>query len=100
MSLACGWLPRTWGKYIVTGELYETISGTRQRTHQSIFDSCLRVLGLETAEKLGKEDRQALIGLLGKQDFFSLRKSVPWLSEKLGISKYTLYKDLTDLGIK
>ncbi|MBQ6206872.1 MAG: hypothetical protein IJK52_07295, partial [Oscillospiraceae bacterium] len=20
MSLACGWLPRTWGKYIVTGE--------------------------------------------------------------------------------
>ena len=22
MSLACGWLPRTWGKYIVTGEHY------------------------------------------------------------------------------
>lgn len=82
------------------GELYETISGSKQRTHQSIFDSCLKVLGLETFEKLGKEDRHALISLLDKQDFFSLRKSVPWLSEKLGVSKYTLYKDMTELGIK
>ena len=22
MSLACGWLPRTWGKYIVTGAMF------------------------------------------------------------------------------
>ena len=25
MSLACGWLPRTWGKYIVTEVLMKTV---------------------------------------------------------------------------
>ena len=27
MSLACGWLPRTWGKYIVTGEALHILVG-------------------------------------------------------------------------
>lgn len=38
-----------------------------------------------------------LIEELNKRNSFELQKSVPYLSERLGVSKYTLYKDLNEL---
>lgn len=46
-----------------------------------------------------KTDRQTLIRLLNEKNFFGLAKCIPFLSEKLHVSKYTIYKDLNELNI-
>ena len=51
------------------------------------------------ARSFRKADRQTLIRLLNEKNFFGLAKCIPFLSEKLDVSKYTIYKDLNELDI-
>ena len=82
------------------GELYETLTGSKQRTHQNIFQACLKKIGVDSVENLSRTERHTLIMQLNEQGFFSLRKSIQWLAERLKVSKYTLYKDMAELGLK
>lgn len=61
-----------------------------------IFDRCIADMG-KPAEDMTKDDRLHMIRLLDQHDFFSFRKSVPYVAKHLGVSRYTVYKYLTEL---
>jgi predicted transcriptional regulator YheO len=78
------------------GDLYSTLWGDSGSSLQSIMESCLKIMNI-SGEKLNKDERFVLIKLLNEKNFFDLQRSVPFLAEKLGVSKYTIYKDLKEL---
>lgn len=64
---------------------------------EETFDECLASVG-KPAGELSKADRMKIIALLDQKDAFSFRKSVPFVSRRLGVSRYTVYKYLGELA--
>lgn len=62
----------------------------------SLFDRCLAAVG-KPASAMDREDRLKMISLLEQHNAFSFRKSVPYVSKKLGVSRYTVYKYLGEI---
>ncbi len=62
-----------------------------------IFEECLAAVG-KPVSALNKADRLKIIALLNQKDAFSFRKSVPFVSQRLGVSRYTIYKYLSELS--
>ena len=62
-----------------------------------IFDECLTAVG-KPISALNMADRLKIIALLNQRDAFSFRKSVPFISQRLGVSRYTIYKYLSELA--
>ena len=60
-----------------------------------IFDECMAAIG-KPAGSLTKADRLKVIALLDQKAAFSFRKSVPYVSQRLGVSRYTVYKYLNE----
>lgn len=79
--------------------LLNTLQGTSDNSLSTVFESAMKIVN-KPIHKMKKADRLFLIQLLDKQQYFSLRKSIPYLSEMLGVSMYTIYKDLQELGLK
>ncbi|MBQ6622369.1 MAG: helix-turn-helix domain-containing protein [Mogibacterium sp.] len=79
--------------------LLDTLQVTPDRTLEALFEAALAAVG-KPAHPLKKADRQSLIRLLDEKQFFQIRKSIPFLSESLGVSLYTIYKDLAELGLR
>jgi len=61
-----------------------------------LFDRCIAVVG-KPAAAMGKEDRLQMIALLEQHNAFSYRKSVPYVAKNLGVSRYTVYKYLSEV---
>ena len=62
-----------------------------------IFDECLAAVG-KPVDALNKKDRMKIIALLDQKNAFSFRKSVPFVSRRLQVSRYTVYKYLGELA--
>ncbi len=62
-----------------------------------IFDECLAAVG-KPVDALTKKDRMKVIALLDQKNAFSFRKSVPFVSRRLQVSRYTVYKYLGELS--
>ena len=62
-----------------------------------IFDECLAAVG-KPVNALTKKDRMKIIALLDQKNAFSFRKSVPFVSKRLQVSRYTIYKYLGELA--
>ncbi len=62
-----------------------------------IFDECVNALG-KPAGELGKKDRMKLVALLDQKNAFTFRKSVPFVAQRLKVSRYTIYKYLGELA--
>lgn len=62
-----------------------------------VFDECLAAVG-KPVSALNKADRMKVIALLDQKEAFSFRKSVPFVSQRLGVSRYTVYKYLSELA--
>ena len=63
-----------------------------------IQESLGRVLGeSHTKSSLGKSKRQILVADLDARGVFQIQNSVPSVAETLGVSRYTIYKDLKEL---
>lgn len=62
-----------------------------------LFDQCVAVLG-KPVEVLSKKERLKVIALLREKNAFSYRKSVPYVAGRLGVSRYTVYKYLEEVG--
>lgn len=60
-----------------------------------IFDECMAAIG-KPVDALSKADRLKVIALLDQKSAFSFRKSVPFVSQRLGVSRYTVYKYLNE----
>lgn len=61
-----------------------------------LFDRCLAVIGKPVSE-MNKDDRLKMISLLEQRSAFSFRKSVPFVARNLGVSRYTVYKYLSEV---
>ena len=79
------------------GDLFTTLKQEKDNSLESLFDSCLKLMNTN-ADNMKKSERLLFISALNDHNFFQIQKSVPFLSEKLGVSKYTIYKDLNELG--
>lgn len=62
-----------------------------------IFEECLAAVG-KPVNALTKKDRMKIISLLDQKNAFSFRKSVPFVSKRLQVSRYTIYKYLGELA--
>ncbi|MBD5098980.1 MAG: transcriptional regulator [Clostridiales bacterium] len=62
-----------------------------------LFDQCVAALG-KPVEALSKKERLKIIALLREKNAFSYRKSVPYVAGRLGVSRYTVYKYLEEVG--
>jgi len=60
---------------------------------QEIFDDCLKTIGKPVA-MLTREDRRKMIELLNDRGAFGIQRGIPIVSEKLHISRHTIYKYL------
>lgn len=70
----------------------------KENSLDALYEEAL-VMVNKPAQSFRKADRQTLIRLLNEKNFFGLSKCIPFLSEKLDVSKYTIYKDLNELEI-
>lgn len=61
-----------------------------------LFDRCLASIG-KPVSAMNKDDRLKMISLLEKRNAFSYRKSVPFVARNLGVSRYTIYKYLSEV---
>lgn len=62
-----------------------------------LFDQCVSTLG-KPVDSLTKKDRIRVISLLDQKGAFSFRKSVPYVAQHLGVSRYTVYKYLSEVA--
>lgn len=63
----------------------------------AIFEECLAAVG-KPIGALTKSDRVKIIALLRQQNAFSFQKAVPYVAQRLGVSRYTVYKYISELG--
>ena len=77
------------------GSLMISISEERSDL-ESIFNACLEVFSKPPA-RMRKADRLALVALLKEKGAFHLQRSVPYVAERMGVSKYTIYNYLNEL---
>lgn len=61
-----------------------------------IFERCVALIGLPLSE-MKTPQRKELVRLLYDNHFFNYQKSIPYVSEKLNISRYTVYNYLKAL---
>ena len=61
-----------------------------------MFDGCLEHLGKRPAQ-MRKSDRVALVAMLKEKGMFHMQRSVPYVAERLGVTKYTIYNYLNEL---
>ena len=64
---------------------------------EDLFDQCVAALG-KPLDALTKADRLRAIALLREHSAFSYRRSVPYVAQRLGVSRYTVYKYLEEAG--
>lgn len=79
------------------GNLMTSLSEGGQSSLVALFDACHAVLN-KPLSKMRKADRLALVGLLKEKGAFQMHRSVPYVAERMGVSKYTIYNYLNELG--
>ena len=88
----------TLDKLISTSTKLEEELYSRQNINQ-IMNECISCVGVPV-EKMGKYDRMRIIQMLHERNVFQMQKAVPYVAERLKISRFTVYNYLKELGIK
>lgn len=70
--------------------------GDTRRLSQ-LFDQCVAAVG-KPVSSMSKRERMKVMALLNQKGAFSYRKSVPYVAQHLGVSRYTVYKYLGELA--
>lgn len=81
-----------------SGDLFENLSAEKSADIHldNIFDACLEVINKPIGQ-MKKQDRKMMIQLLKERNFFNLQKSVPYVAQRLDVSKYTIYKYINEI---
>ena len=85
-------------KLVSTSTNLEEELFSRQSINQ-IMNECISSVGVPV-EKMGKYDRIRIIQMLYERNVFQMQKAVPYVAERLKISRYTVYNYLKELGGK
>lgn len=62
-----------------------------------IFDNAIRQIGV-APESMNRSERLELIHMLQNQNAFSFQKSVPYVADRLGVSRFTIYSYIRELS--
>lgn len=62
-----------------------------------IFEECLAAVG-KPIGSLTKKDRMRVVALLEQHNAFSFKKAVPFVAQRLQVSRYTVYKYLGEIA--
>lgn len=83
-----------------SGDLFTQLSDEKSgNIHlDNIFDACLEVVN-KPVPQMKKQDRKMLVQLLKERNFFNLQKSVPYVADRLNVSKYTIYKYINEIDL-
>ncbi|MDR2156690.1 MAG: helix-turn-helix domain-containing protein [Clostridiales Family XIII bacterium] len=84
------------GMTMAEGELRASLATSASGDICALFDACLKLVN-KPLEKMKKTDKLALVGLLKEKGAFNVRRSVPYVAERLDVSKYTVYNYLNEL---
>ena len=71
--------------------------GGDSRQLEEVFEECLNAVG-KPVTALTKADRIKVVALLAQKDAFSFKKAVPFVAKHLQVSRYTVYKYLSELA--
>lgn len=71
--------------------------GGDSRQLEEVFEECLNAVG-KPVTALTKNDRIKVVALLAQKDAFSFKKAVPFVAKHLQVSRYTVYKYLSELA--
>ena len=82
-------------KLISTSTKLEEELYSRQSINQ-IINECIGSVGVPV-EKMGKYDRMRVIGMLRERNVFQMQKAVPYVADRLKISRFTVYNYLKEL---
>jgi len=75
----------------VESDLQNAITEVGKNKLSYIFDRCVDAIG-KPIDNMNRADRIRLISLLKQEKVFSFQKSVLYVSERLQLSRYTIYK--------
>lgn len=73
--------------------LDSALASAKQVRLEEIFDACVEELGIEPS-RMKKADRIAIVTMLKRHHALDYQRAVPFISEKLGVSRYTIYNYL------
>lgn len=77
-------------------ELDDEISGNAIVQIEDAFEKCLTLVGIPI-NKMDKSDRLYLVSLLDQMNAFNYQRSVPYVANKLNVSRNTIYKYLKEI---
>lgn len=83
---------------VISGDLFEQLSAEKSGDIHldNIFEACLEVIN-KPIPQMKKQERKMMVQLLKERNFFNLQKSVPYVAERLDVSKYTIYKYINEI---
>lgn len=82
----------------INGFLYEDLRLNQTPQIDSLFHDA--AAGFEKPPSmLSKQERLQLLKRLSSNHFFEQQKAIPYLSEQLGVTRYTIYKNLKEIGV-
>ena len=85
------------GLTAVEGELSTRLFISDQPEIAEIFDGCLESFNMPV-HLMKKGDRLELVRLLRDKGVFHIQKSVPYVAERMGVSKFTVYNYLNEIS--
>lgn len=77
--------------------LMENVDRQRRMQIDEIFDDCVRSIGTPLLS-MKKQEKLILIRMLSERNVFEFQKSVSYVAEKLGVSRYTVYKYMHEVN--
>ncbi len=80
----------------VNSDLNAEIDINLGRHLEQIFNTCAENIGVPV-NKMRKAERMKMIEMLMEMGAFRFQKSVPYISERLGVSRYTVYKYIKEI---
>lgn len=80
----------------VNRDLYTEIEATENTTLEDIVDDCISRIG-KKPEDMKKKERLQVMSMLKERNVFHFQKAVPYVSEKLKVSRYTIYKYMNEI---
>lgn len=82
----------------VEGELRESITRSEEPQIEFMVQTCLAMVN-KPVDQMKKADRIAVVRLLKDRNAFNIQRSVPYIADRLKISKYSIYKYLSEIGV-
>ena len=80
-------------------EVSESFSQDLAQMVETMIAECAYQIG-KPISLMNKSDRKQVVGLLDERGVFQVRKSVPLVAERLGVTQKTIYNYLTELGVE